>query len=301
MKLNSQIRVLGLFLSLSLLGCAQTSVVLLDESFKFSPSENVRILDEPPKEPYLVLARLETRGTAGQAIPSLLNLMRNEAKKIGADAIIPVDERQERQRQQIMYNQWLGGYQTIGGNSVPIVTSYAIILERSIPNRLSKNRNQPNINGGASFNTLALLLEGYGFSFWLGQNKYRGVVEYYSVRIPVAMTRDGFNDGEVESATRLSLDYFFLGDLTGPYFGMGFQFANYSASHENTNAIGKWSSIDYSISLGYKLNAFSNVYIDSRIAIDAMIYGEKEVLIGNNLMVPDNFKFYALVGVGVSF
>lgn len=283
------------------MGCAQTSVVMLDDALKLAPSDNVRILERPPEEPFEIIARLETRGTAGQSIPPLLNQMRDEAKKIGADAIIPVEERQERQQQQLMYNPWLGGYQTIGGNNVPIVTSYAIVLERSIPQRMAAYRPDPIINGGASFNVLAPALGGYGFSAWLGKNRFRGVVDYYSVDIPAAMSRDGFNEGKVENAVRLSFDYFFLGDLKGPYFGSGFQYASYSSGHENTTERGEWESLDFNASFGYKLNLLPNIHIDARIALDAMIYGEEEIMVGNNRMVPDDAKIYGLIGFGVHF
>lgn len=291
-----------LLLSCSLaMGCAQTSVVMLDDSLKLASSENVRILEQPPEEPFEIIARLETRGTVNQSIPPLLNQMRDEAKKIGADAIIPVEERQERQQQQLMYNPWLGGYQTIGGNNVPIVTSYAIVLEKSIAQRKAAYKPDPIINGGASFNALTPLLGGYGFSGWLGKNKFRGVIDYYSVDIPAAMSRDGFNEGKVENAVRLSFDYFFLGDLKGPYFGSGFQYASYTSGHENTTERGGWESLDFNASFGYKLNLLQNIHLDARVAIDVMIYGEEEIFIGNYRMVPDDAKVYGLVGFGVHF
>lgn len=282
-------------------GCAQTSLVMLDDTRKFAPSEGVRILDQTPNEPFEVIARLETRGSVSQGIPELLNQMRKEAQKVGADAIIPVEERQERQQQGLMYNPWLGGYQTIGGGNVPIITSYAIILERSIPQRMITYRPDPLINGGVSFNALTPLLGGYGFSGWLGKNRFRAAFDYYRVDIPQAMTRDGFTEGKVDNAVRLSFDYFFLGNLSGPYFGSGFQYANYNIGHENTTERGRWESIDFNASFGYKLNLLPNIHLDARLALDAMLFGEEEIMVGNNIMVPDNAKLYALIGFGVHF
>lgn len=227
--------------------------------------------------------------------------MRGEAKKIGADAIIPVEEKQERQQQQLLYNTWLDGYQTFGGNNVPIVTSYAIVFERSIPQRMAAYRPDPIINGGASFNLLAPVLGGYGVSGWLGKNRFRGVIDYYTVDIPAAMSRDGFNNGRVENAFRLSFDYFFLGDLKGPYFGSGFQYASYNSGHENTTERGDWESLDFNFSFGYMLNLLPNIHLDARVALDAMIYGEEEIMVGNNRMVPDDAKIYGLIGFGIHF
>ena len=286
---------------LLLIGCTQTSVVLLDDSLRLAPSDNVRIIEQPPEESFQIIARLETRGAANQSIPPLLNQMREEAKKIGADAIIPVEERQEWQQQGLLYNPWLGGYQTIGGGNVPIVTSYAIILERSIPQRMTAYRPDPIINGGVSFNVLAPVLNGYGFSGWVGKNRFRGAIDYYSVEIPSAMSRDGFNDGKVENAARLSFDYFFLGDLKGPYFGGGFQYARYSSGHENTTERGEWESLDFNASFGFKLNLLPNIHFDVRVALDAVIYGEEEIMIGFYRMVPDDAKIYGLVGFGIHF
>lgn len=110
--------------------------------------------------------------------------MRDEAKKIGADAIIPVEERQERQQQGLMYNPWLGGNQTIRGGNVPIVTSYAIVLERSIPKRMAAYRPDLMFNGGISFNALTPVFGGYGFSGWLGKNRFRAVFDYYTLDTP---------------------------------------------------------------------------------------------------------------------
>ncbi len=299
MKQNKVILILiSCFLAMS---CAQTSVVMLDDSRKFAPSENVRIIEQAPDEPFEIIARLETRGSVGQGIPSLLDQMRDEAKKIGADAIIPIEERQERQQQGIMYNPWLGGYQTIGGGNIPIITSYAIILERSVPQRMAAYRPGPIVNGGISYNALAQVFGGYGFSGWLGKNKFRTAIDYYTLDTPQAMLRDGFTDGKVENAFRISFDYFFFGDLSGPYFGSGFNFGSYSVGHKNTSERGSWKTIDFTASFGYKLNLLPNTHLDARIAVDATLFGEEEILVGNNRFVPDVGGVYGLIGLGVHF
>lgn len=282
-------------------GCAQTSVVLIDDTIKLSPSQSVLILDEPPSEPFKILARLETRGSQNQSIPPLLNQMRDEAKKIGADAIIPVEEREGLIRQQLMYNPWLGGYQTTGGNRYPIVTSYAIVYEKFLNQRLARYKPAPIVNGGASFNTLALALNGVGFSAWLGKNVFRTALDYYYVDIPAAMLRDGFMNGNVDSGLRLSFDYFFMGNLKGPYMGLGFQSASYSAGHQNTTQRGEYETLDFITSVGYKQNLTPNLHLDLRIALDAVIYGEDQVMVGNNVMVPDDVGFYGMVGFGFNF
>ncbi len=294
------------FISISFIGffannCAQTSVVLLDDSRNFGPSNTVRILEQVPNESFEIIARLETRGMVGQSIPSLLNQMRDEAKQIGADAIIPVEERQERQQQGIMYNPWLGGYQTIGGGTVPIVTSYAIIFEISVEQRLSTFKPEPIVNTGLSYNILASILGGSGFSGWLGKNRYRISLDYYSLKTPQSMFRDGFKDGRVDNATSIGFDYFFLGHLAGPYFGTGLQFGNYSVGHENTMERGKWGTVAIIGSFGYKLNLSDSFFIDTKIIVNASLSSEEVVPVGNFNFTPDTGSLYGLIGLGVNF
>ena len=289
------------YLPLFILGCAQTSVLLMDESKKYAPSDDVKILEQAPSVQYMTIAILETRGSVGYNIVDLLSQARDEARKIGADAIIPFEERQEYQQQQLFYNPWLSGYQTIGGGNIPIVKCYAIIFTKSIPMRVALYKPEPLVNGGITLNALTLAFGGYGISGWAGKNKIRAVVDYYSINIPSAMLRDGFEEGKVENAIRLGLDYFFQGDLSGPYFGSGFQFGNYSVGHEYTNQRGKWETLDFTASFGYIMKLSPYIYLDTRIAIDATLFGEDVIKVGYYDCYPDKGKLYAHVGFGVQF
>lgn len=115
------------------------------------------------------------------------------------------------------------------------------------------------------------------------------------------MLRDGFTDGKVENAFSVSFDYFFMGNLSGPYFGSGFQFGNYSVGHENTSERGDWETIEFTASFGYKLNLLPNIHLDSRLAVDALLFGEEEILVDNNRFEPDVGSVYALIGFGIHF
>ena len=79
--------------------CVNTKVVILDESQKYAPSRSVQILERPPEQPYEVIAKLETSGGVGKTLPELLQNMREKAKEIGADAIIPTEEGREQIQQ----------------------------------------------------------------------------------------------------------------------------------------------------------------------------------------------------------
>jgi hypothetical protein len=293
--------ILPLLIAFYIGGCANTSVVILNESDKFAPSNSVQILQNIPNESYKVIARLETRGAVGQGIPELLKDMRKKAKEIGADAIIPTEEGKEKVEQGIFYNPWLGGYQTIGGGNQPIVKGYAIVFKKSIPQKKAAYRPPSIVNGGVSFNLLTPTLGGYGINAWIGKNKFRVVGDYYSIEIPSSLGGDGFVDGKVESAIRVGADYFFTGDLNGLYFGSGIQSGSYSFLNEKSNVRGKWKTLDFTISIGYKLNFVSNFDLDTRLGIDAIMFGGEEKDIGGQSFIPLEGKPYASIGLGVHF
>lgn len=140
-KISSVISSLFLFLILLIIfNCASTGVVLLDDTIKYPPSENVEILIEKPKRPHKVIAKLETKGIKGTSHTTILESMRKKAKSIGADAIIPAEDASEYQLPGIMYNPWLGGYQTLPGGKVPILRGYAIIYLNSFSSDREKNQ-----------------------------------------------------------------------------------------------------------------------------------------------------------------
>jgi hypothetical protein len=273
---------------------------MLDESDKFAPSQSVRIMQDV-NEPFKVIAQLETKGTVGQGIPSLLEDMRKKAKEIGADAIIPTEESKEKVQQGIIYNPWLGGYQTIGGGNQPVVKALAIIFERSMAQRKAAYKAPSIINGGANFNLLTLTLGGYGVNAWIGKNRFRVVGDYYSVDIPSSLGGDGFNNGKIENAIRVGVDYFFTENLSGFYFGSGIQSGSYSFGHENSNSRGNWKTLDFTISTGYKLNFASNFELDTRIGLDAIMFGGEEIDIGGYTFYPLEAKPFASIGLGVNF
>jgi len=102
---------------------------MLDPNTKYLPTSSVQILSAPPERPYKTIAILETIGGQNVLIPDLLENMRHKAQEIGADAIIPTDETKEAQPQGLMYNPWLGGYQTVGGGNIPKIRGIAIKYE----------------------------------------------------------------------------------------------------------------------------------------------------------------------------
>ncbi|WP_139223277.1 hypothetical protein [Microbulbifer thermotolerans] len=107
-------------------GCAQTSVLMLETSAYYSPTSSVDIIGEPPKRPYKKIAMLESTGPVNTPMTKLLESMRQKAMTIGADAVMPVQDASYQQQQGVIYNPWLGGYQTTAGGTVPKIRGIAI-------------------------------------------------------------------------------------------------------------------------------------------------------------------------------
>ncbi len=69
---------------------------------------------------------LEARGPVNTPVTSLLESMRQKAAAIGADAVIPTQDASTQLQLDLIYNPWLGGYQTFGGGTIPIIRGVAI-------------------------------------------------------------------------------------------------------------------------------------------------------------------------------
>ena len=114
-------------------GCAQTSVVMNDRAPKFPPTEIVDVLYEKPNRKYIEIGLMETKLSAANTtitLPDLIKNMKEKAKSLGADAIIIIGAHQEQTPQGLMYNPYLGGYQTVGGHSMPVVRGIAIKYDK---------------------------------------------------------------------------------------------------------------------------------------------------------------------------
>lgn len=110
-------------------GCAQTSAVMLDSRKSYAPTSAVEILIEKPQRNHVVIAMLEATGPVGTPLTQLIESMRLKAQAVGADAVIPTENASRNVPQGIIFNQWLGGYQTIGGGNLPIIRGIAIKYE----------------------------------------------------------------------------------------------------------------------------------------------------------------------------
>lgn len=109
-----------------LAGCAQTSAVMTEGNKTYPSVTHTQILSELPDRPHNQIAILESRGQVGTPLTDLLASMRQKGMSIGADAVIPVQDASEQAPQGLMYNPWLGGYQTLPGGRIPVLRGVAI-------------------------------------------------------------------------------------------------------------------------------------------------------------------------------
>ena len=109
-------------------GCAttNTSVVMLETGAVYAPSPRAELLTNAPSRPFKAIAILETQGHGGTPMPKLLESMRDKAAAIGAHAVMPPEDASTTTPQSVMYNPFLGGYQTVGGVTVPVIRAVAI-------------------------------------------------------------------------------------------------------------------------------------------------------------------------------
>jgi hypothetical protein len=108
-------------------GCAATTdATLMKKGKTYPPTTEVEILFEKPTRPYEIIAILDSKGLAGVSEVVVLNNMRDKAMQIGADALLPTGRSQIQHQQGIMYNPWLGGYQSVGGGTSSTLRGFAI-------------------------------------------------------------------------------------------------------------------------------------------------------------------------------
>lgn len=82
-------RALVTSLALLLAGCASTtSVVLLDPARQYAPTTSARIFLQPPAQPYVEIAKLESKGLPGQPETEVLEDARTRAQALGAHGVV---------------------------------------------------------------------------------------------------------------------------------------------------------------------------------------------------------------------
>ena len=242
-----------------LTGCATTSVLILDESKQYPPTQYVEILNSSPSEPYVVIAQLETRGAVGTSLPQILESMRDEAKSIGADAIIPTEDVSEQQQQGLMYNPWLGGYQTLPGGKVPVIRGLAIkYANRSTSINQNIYKPQKEFNIGIETFGLPYFSGGSGGTLWFGKNHFRIRGGIANLKTPGVYLRDGF-ENDSWKLTVFNIEYFLKKNYNGLWFGSGIGSWNGTIGHEDEIELGSYEFVGLGFNMGYSYKLINNM------------------------------------------
>lgn len=100
-------RAFAFCLCLLLAGCASTtSVVMLDPSRQYAPTQSVTILLKPPTRPYVEIAKLESKGQPGEPETEVLEDTRERAQKLGAHAIVVQETTRHYQPPVVVEDPW---------------------------------------------------------------------------------------------------------------------------------------------------------------------------------------------------
>jgi hypothetical protein len=97
-----------LALGLLLAGCASvtTRVVELKPAQRHAPTEHVEILFAKPERPHEEIALIETRGQIGASEAELLEQAREQARAVGAHALVKLETERNYHPPLAVYDPW---------------------------------------------------------------------------------------------------------------------------------------------------------------------------------------------------
>jgi len=98
-----------------LLGCAHTTYTSLVPQTYSATQNKPEVLFQTPNRPFEIIGLLESNGGAGITHPELIESMKTKAQTVGAQAIYILGLQEHTAQPGLMYNPWLGGYQSVGG------------------------------------------------------------------------------------------------------------------------------------------------------------------------------------------
>lgn len=121
--------VILLIIALSAGACVKADATLVDPSTRLAPTSSVELVLSEPTKPYSVIGMVEASGPVGTSDAELIEALREKARQIGANGIYVLGRADQAQPQQLMFNPWLGGYQTLGGGTLPAMKAAALRWE----------------------------------------------------------------------------------------------------------------------------------------------------------------------------
>ncbi|MDX1655122.1 MAG: hypothetical protein R3310_07890 [Candidatus Competibacteraceae bacterium] len=117
--MNRRLLLLGPLLGW-LLACSAPEpwVIPLEGASSYPPTQFVDVLDQAPDRPYEELALIQADGVPGMTYSQVQARIREQARQLGADAVILEDLSRATPREQ-QFNPTTGTYETTGGEIVP--------------------------------------------------------------------------------------------------------------------------------------------------------------------------------------
>lgn len=283
--------------------CHSSKISVQENTENYKPADKVEILIKVPEESYTVIARMELEGPLNmyEGVPDILEKLKKEALKRGADAIIPTEEGIKRHEEEQIYSPWVVDFVALPTPYQTVAVNAIIYDSLKYDRMILEKPEEVRIAAGLQFNGIAPFYNGYGGSIWLGEDHYRTTATFVRMEYP-GQVINGPYDGEINFATRVDIDYFLNGFLKGPYFGVGLQYGRYEYSRFTLSSSGNHYRVDYSLSLGYKQNIWRGIHIDARLSGNGNIYGRSSVTTAPNWVYePTYFMPFASLALGWEF
>lgn len=264
--------------------CAMAKGYTKFKSIKFPPTSKVDFLEKEPDEPFIFVALIELKGGSRTSLRELFIDMIKQAKRIGADAIIPAKNVDENSASDSLYKSFLAGRQKVKGVKVPIIKGNAIkyisSVKKLIENGFDIKHQKKPFALGLQLDMLPYILNGGNASFWIGKNSLRLKGNISGLNIPKAFLNYGYENGKIETAYGLFIDYFIHEDFKGFWISNGFEYWEASLGHILETGRGSQKNIVYSLGVGYSRQITKHFYVSTQIAGKLIVNGKWEIKVG---------------------
>lgn len=121
-------RLIVSLLGLTLAACTSLGpeVRKIDGAPSYAPAAfPAEVLDQPPSRAYVAIGIVDARGAPGMAATQLLASIREQAQRLGADAVI-LQDASVRAPAESKFNPATGGYTVVPGQPIPAFKGTAI-------------------------------------------------------------------------------------------------------------------------------------------------------------------------------
>ena len=285
MSINKLKSILIIIVFSILINCSYLSFLQKESiTYKFPPTENVEILLSKPSKPYITITTIESRGDLRSSLEDLFDNIKEKGKELGADAVIPTKKPNKDNKSSSDFDVFIVRHQNIAGVKVPILMGYAIKYKSSIQ-ELRESGDNFEIDDrpfalGLQSNLVPIIFKGFHTTFWAGKNDFRIRLLYFKHNTPDFFLNYEYQNGKVNSAYGLHVDYFFTKRFNGFFITTGLNLLNGSLAHKLETEIGTYKFGMYALGLGYCKDVYKTFYISTMLAGNFIIFGDLNVKVG---------------------